>query len=34
MRNKMEKKNTERKINLIWITEEKEKYRIKINTEN
>jgi len=33
MRKKMDKKHTERKINLIWM-EEKMKYRIKINIDN
>lgn len=34
MRKKMDKKHTERKINLTWMKEEKEKYRIKINIDN
>jgi len=33
MRKKIDKKHTERKINLIWM-EEKKKYRIKININN
>jgi hypothetical protein len=31
MRKNMEVKDTERKINLVWMKEEKAKYRIKIN---
>jgi len=30
----MDKKHTERKTDLIWMKEEKEKYRIKINIDN
>lgn len=34
MRKKMVKKHTERKTTLIWMKEEKERQRIKINIDN